>query len=124
VLVAVTVTLLLVSAAVNRPAEVMVPALADHLTEELLPDAPVVVALHCEVAPGATDAGLQVTAMVELEEDPVCDDPPLDPPQPARKAENVQARRHRRGRCNQTLFILDLALLSTEARTSTASKSG
>jgi hypothetical protein len=93
VLVAVTVTLLLVAAAVNNPAEVMVPALADQLTEELPPDDPVMVALHCELAPGATEEGLQATAIVELEGDTVCDDPPLDPPQPATKVETTQARR-------------------------------
>lgn len=43
----------------KTPPELMVPALADHVTAEV-PEPPKV-ALHCEVSPGAIDAGVQET---------------------------------------------------------------
>ena len=47
--------------AVNNPLALMVPPLADQFTEEPAPAG--TVALHCEVALGATNAGLQETVM-------------------------------------------------------------
>ncbi len=47
--------------ALNNPLALMVPPLADQLTEVLVPAA--TVALHCEVPLGAIAAGLQVTLM-------------------------------------------------------------
>jgi hypothetical protein len=53
--------------AVNRPVAVMVPALADQVTVELKVPVPWTLALHCDVAPGASVAGAQdaVTAVME-----------------------------------------------------------
>ena len=70
--------------AVNAPLEVMAPALADHVTAESVPSVPSTVALHCDFAPGATDAGEQETAIEEPCEEPGCegaDDVDLWPPQ-------------------------------------------
>jgi len=46
---------------VKTPLELMLPALADHVTARLAEPLPCNVALHCEVAPGAIDAGAQDT---------------------------------------------------------------
>lgn len=59
VLVAFTVTCAGDDGAVKTPPELMVPALADQVTAEA-PEPPTM-ALHCDVAPGATDAGVQET---------------------------------------------------------------
>lgn len=77
-LVAVMVTDPADAGAVNRPLALMVPLLADQLTVGLVPFC--AEALHCEVAPGAIDAGLQDTATPEFvtEEDLL----PPPPPQP------------------------------------------
>ncbi len=116
VLVAVTVALPVVAAAVNRPAEVMEPALADHLTEELPPIAPETVAVHCEDAPGAMVAGLQTTEIDELEGDAGCVAMLLEPPQPASKTANGQTGRSQKMRqLNQVLFVLSVKLLTAEA---------
>jgi hypothetical protein len=58
-LVAFTVTCAGDDGAVKIPLELMVPALADHVTAEV-PEPPSV-ALHCDVSPGAIDAGEQET---------------------------------------------------------------
>lgn len=77
-LAAVTVTLPLVPGAVNIPEEEIEPALADHVTAELL--IPLTVAVNCCVPPGATVAleGLTVTDAGVLGGVEV----PLLPPQP------------------------------------------
>lgn len=116
-LVAVTVTLPAVADAVNRPAEVMEPALEDHLTAALQPDAPATVALHCEVAPGATDVGVQATVIDVPEGDPGCDAMLFEPPQLARRETRGQIERSQSTvLLNQSLFILDLNLLIQKAR--------
>ena len=51
--------------AVKRPLELMVPALADHVTAELKLPVPCTVAVHCEVAPGLTVDGLHA-ALTEV----------------------------------------------------------
>jgi hypothetical protein len=47
--------------AVNRPVELIVPRLADHVTDELKLPVPRTVVLHWEVWPVATVDGVQVT---------------------------------------------------------------
>lgn len=47
--------------AVKRPLELIEPAPADHVTAELKDPVPWTVAAHCDVALGATEAGLQDT---------------------------------------------------------------
>lgn len=64
-LVAVTVTFAGDEGAVNAPLELMVPALTDQVTAEFNVPVPCTVALHCEVAPGATLVGVQVMATEE-----------------------------------------------------------
>lgn len=81
--------------AVNAPLELMVPALADHLTAEFRSPVPCTVAVHCEVAVGATVVGVQEMATDETCEETGCDggddgedgedggDPDMEPPQAA-----------------------------------------
>jgi len=66
VLVAVTVADPVESGAVNNPLPVIVPPLAVHVTAELKLPVPCTVALHCEVALGATVEGLHVTDTEEI----------------------------------------------------------
>lgn len=61
VLVAVTVTDPAELGAVNNPLPLIVPPLAVHFTAELKLPVPCTVALHCDVALGATVEGLQLT---------------------------------------------------------------
>lgn len=68
VLVAVIVTLPDEPGAVKSPLELIAPALAAHFTAELKLPVPCTCAVHCEVPPVFTDAGLQVAeteAMVD-----------------------------------------------------------
>jgi hypothetical protein len=58
---AVTVTVPTVEGAVNRPEELIVPALALQVTPELYVPVPVTVAVHCEVCAVCTEAELQET---------------------------------------------------------------
>ena len=51
--------------AVRRPLELMVPALADHVTAELKAPVPCTLAVHCEVAPGLIVDGMHV-ALTEV----------------------------------------------------------
>ena len=69
VLVAVMVTDPAVAGAVNRPAVLIAPAAADHVTEELKLPVPCTVALHCEVACAATGEGVHETVTDKMEED-------------------------------------------------------
>jgi hypothetical protein len=68
-LVAVTITASAVDGAVNRPVELIVPALADQLTDGLKGPVPCTVALHCDVWPVITAEGEHATA-TELTDDP------------------------------------------------------
>lgn len=77
VLVAVTVAFPAVLGAVSNPAALIVPALALHVTAELYDPVPVTLALHCEVAPGATVAGLQLTETAVTVAEPPDPDPPV-----------------------------------------------
>jgi hypothetical protein len=61
-LVAVTVIFPVDPGAVNTPLASIVPPVADQLTEEFMP--PWTVAVHCDFPLGATDEGLQLTAIV------------------------------------------------------------
>jgi hypothetical protein len=73
--------------ALKAPPELIVPALADHITAEF-PEPPCTVALHCELAPGATAAGVQDTATDEtavVVKEAVCLEPP-HAAQPSRTA--------------------------------------
>jgi hypothetical protein len=69
VLVAVMVTPPPLAGAVNRPFELIVPALALQVTDEVA--LPRTCALHCEVCPESTVEGVQPTLMEELLEDGV-----------------------------------------------------
>jgi hypothetical protein len=60
-LVAVTITAPAAAGAVKRPVGLMVPALADHVTEELKLPVPCTFALHWEIWLVTTVDGLQVT---------------------------------------------------------------
>ncbi len=66
VLVAVTVTDPADPGAVNNPLALIVPPLADQFTVELKLPVPCTVALHCEVALGATVEGLHATDTEEI----------------------------------------------------------
>ena len=70
VLVAVTVTDPADPGAVKRPLVLTVPPFVDHFTAELKLPVPCTVAVHCDVALGATVEGLQVSAIEEMVEDP------------------------------------------------------
>jgi len=82
ILVAVIVTVSGEPGAVNSPLDPIIPALVDHVTAELKLPEPWTDAMHCDVAPGATVEGAQLTATDEIpditEEDPA---PLLPPPQ-------------------------------------------
>lgn len=65
-LVAVTFTDPVEPGAVNNPLLLIVPPFAVHVTAELKSPVPCTVALHCEVALGATVEGLHVTDTDEI----------------------------------------------------------
>jgi hypothetical protein len=73
VLVAVTVGVAAEEGAVKRPAEEMAPPpVTDHVTAVLKVPVPWTLAEHCEVAPGATVAGVQDADTEEMVGDVVC----------------------------------------------------
>jgi hypothetical protein len=80
-LVAVTVTLAGDEGAVNAPLELMVPALTVQATAEFKVPVPCTVALHCEVEPGATAAGVQEMETEETCEEVCWDGAEFEPPQ-------------------------------------------
>lgn len=85
--------------AVKAPLEVMVPALADHVTAEFELPVPCTVALHCEGWLGAIVAGVHEIATEETCEETGCDGCDgedagcLDPPHAAHKNIPAEARR-------------------------------
>ena len=74
----------------------MAPTLDDHVTAESILPAPSTVALHCELAPGATVAGEQETATEEICEETGWDGADagdLLPPHPAHTSTPAEARK-------------------------------
>ena len=65
----------------KAPLELMVPALTDQVTAEFKVPVPWTVALHCEVSPGASAAGVQEMATEETCEEDCWGGPELEPPQ-------------------------------------------
>jgi len=82
--VAVTVTVPAVAGAVNIPEELIVPVLADHVTDELKLPVPETVAVHCKVCPVCTEVEIQETeteVMVGAAGVEAVLEPPPPPPQ-------------------------------------------
>lgn len=82
--------------AVNAPLEVMDPALTDHVTAEPMLPVPFTVALHCELALGATLAGEQEIATEETFGETGCeggDAEDLPPPQDAHNSTTAEQMR-------------------------------
>lgn len=104
-LVAVTVTLPGDEGAVNAPLELMAPAVTAQVTAESSVPVPCTVALHWELAPGATDGGVHATATEETCEETGWLGEELElPPQAMHASMAADARRRRTAEGPERVF--------------------